>query len=95
LGLDSCEVSADFASELERELNAAKADLAQRTAERDEARRIACLSEARYMNFARGFYPRDDDEARARNIAVRSGWNCFDAPHTNATDVPVRNGGEP
>ena len=48
------------------------------TAERDEARRTACLSEARYMNFALGFYPRDDDEAKARNIAVRSGWDCFE-----------------
>jgi hypothetical protein len=37
LGLDSCEVSADFASELERELAAAKAEVAKSNAERDEA----------------------------------------------------------
>jgi len=61
--------------------------------QRDEARRTACLYEAKYMNFSLGFYPRDDAEAKGRSIAVRMRWNCFDAPHTNTPDVPVQDGG--
>jgi hypothetical protein len=85
-----------FARTLERELNAAKADLAQRTAERDEARREICEREARenwiVTESPEGVVintPAPEREARLR------GWNCFDTPHTNATDVPVRDGGEP
>ena len=70
-----------FARTLERELNAAKADLAQRTAERDEARRSACTFKARYMDSRIGFSPMTDDEANteARKIAARMRWDCFDA----------------
>jgi len=54
---------------------ALRADLAQRTAERDEARREACLSDAiiRYHD------PPDDMtiEFRARRIAAERGWDCF------------------
>jgi hypothetical protein len=82
-------VEVDFARELERELVAAKA-------ERDEARRDACVSEARYQE-ERAYpldIPRDEWIQRdARSIAAERGWDCFDAPHTNATDVPVQNGG--
>ena len=56
-------------------------ELAAAKAERDEARREVC--------FAYG------PMAEAMAAAKRRGWNCFDAPHTNANDVPVRNGGEP
>jgi hypothetical protein len=58
-------------------------DLAQRTAERDEARRQACRDE---LHVRMGIYT-------AKEFAVKRGWDCFDAPHTNATDVSVRNGG--
>jgi len=60
-------------------------ELAQRTAERDEARREACRDE---LHVRMGIYI-------AKEFAVKRGWNCFDAPHTNPTDVPVRDGGEP
>lgn len=73
LGLDSCEVSADFASELEREL-------AQRTAERDEARREACQLEVNW-----NFVCSQMNEKRFRKltldpnaVAVERGWDCFD-----------------
>jgi len=62
-------LSVHFARELERELNAAKAELAQRTAERDEARRYACRDEL-YVRV--GVYT-------AKELADRRGWNCFDA----------------
>ena len=102
-------VTADFARELERDLNSATADLVvmqarvaamqrcidERTAERDKARRTACTLKARYMDSRIGFSPMTDDEANteARKIAARMGWDCFDAPHANTTDVPVQNGG--
>jgi hypothetical protein len=77
------------------EITRLRAELAQRTAERDEARRDACMVKARYMNTRIGFCPMTDDEANteARKIAARMGWDCF-APHANTTDVPVQNGGE-
>ena len=46
---------------LERELNAAKAELAQRTAERDEARRIACSAYAEFK----------------RDLATERNWDCW------------------
>jgi isocitrate dehydrogenase kinase/phosphatase len=68
-------VTADFARELEREL-------AQRTAERDEARRDACVSEARYqeerncpLNIPLEHWIQGD----AKHIAAERGWDCFDA----------------
>jgi hypothetical protein len=69
-------------------------DLAQRTAERDEARRSACMVKARYLESIDGFPRPTDDEIgiKARAIARGMGWNCF-APHANTTDVPVQNGG--
>jgi len=59
----------------------AEQELAQRTAERDEARRSACTLQARYMNTRIGFCPMTDDHANteARKIAARMGWDCFDA----------------
>jgi hypothetical protein len=60
------------AEELER-------DLAQRTAERDEARRSACNFKALYMDSRIGFSPMTDDKANteARKIAARMRWDCF------------------
>ena len=64
-----------------------RADLAQRTAERDEARRMACVSEARLIDERNGLvdsdspYYANNDEIifAARHIAAERGWNCFDA----------------
>jgi hypothetical protein len=72
-----------------------RADLAQRTAERDEARRMACVSEARYQEERK--CPLDIHcehwiQEDAKRIAAERGWDCF-APHANTTDVPVQNGG--
>jgi hypothetical protein len=67
-------VFADFARELEREL-------AQRTAERDEARRDLCVSEAiDRLHEANPNAPISYGESRriAREIAVERGWDCFD-----------------
>jgi hypothetical protein len=86
-----------------QEIDRLRAELAQRTAEvaksnaeRDEARRDACVSEARYRE-ERDYpldIPREEWIQRdARSIAAERGWNCF-APHANTTDVPVQNGGE-
>jgi hypothetical protein len=65
-----------------------RADLAQRTAEvakanaeRDEARREACVSEARYRE-ERAYpldIPREEWIQRdARSIAAERGWDCFE-----------------
>lgn len=72
-----------------------RADLARAEADRDEARREACLYEARYYDERDGVGTPTERHIRAtaRRIAVVREWNCFDAPHTNATDVPVRDGG--
>jgi hypothetical protein len=56
-----------FARTLERELNAAKADLAQRTAERDDARTLFCMNHPLVVS--------GDNEAR--DVARRHGWDCF------------------
>jgi hypothetical protein len=69
-------VFVDAADELDR----LRADLSQRTAERDKARREACELLARSMK-------------GPMEIAADRGWDCF-APHANTTDVPVQNGGE-
>lgn len=61
------------------------AELEQRTAERDAARRMYCVEMSRQSSEPKKFTP----EWGARLF----GWDCF-APHANATDVPVQNGGE-
>jgi hypothetical protein len=64
-------VDADFARELERELNAAKAELAQRTAERDKTRRLYCIEMSRQSSDPKRFTP--------ERSAKERGWDCFDA----------------
>jgi hypothetical protein len=57
-----------FARTLER-------DLAQRTAERDEARREVCVSVAELL-----YHDQPDEMTsafRARKIAAERGWDCF------------------
>jgi hypothetical protein len=79
---------------LERELNAANADLAQRTAERDEARREYCVSQAIVLLHEanpNALISYGECRRIEREIAADRGWNCFDAPH--ATDGRVQNGG--
>ena len=94
-------VTVDVAIKLERELNAAKADLiaaqgyraaaeeiaARRgemvdalIAERDEARRSACMVKARYLESIDGFPRPTDDEIgiKARAIARGMRWDCFE-----------------
>jgi len=63
------------------EIEELRAELATAKAERDDARREVCT--------LRGGF----DVKRSRCVAKVRAWNCFDAPHTNATDVPVRDGG--
>jgi hypothetical protein len=48
-------------------------------AERDEARRSACMFKALYMDPRIGFSPMTDDEANteARKIAADRVWDCF------------------
>jgi hypothetical protein len=67
-------VTADFARELEREL-------AKATAERDEARRDLCVSEAiDRLHEANPNAPISYGESRriAREIAAEYGWDCFE-----------------
>jgi anti-sigma factor RsiW len=66
------------------ERDALAAELAALKAERDKERREACRSDAYAVH---GVYTPEE-------LAKGRGWNCFDAPHTNATDVPVQDGGE-
>ena len=62
-------------AELQQEITRLRADLAQRTAERDEARRIACDADAAYrMN---GWSDQQYHPSLARQIATERGWNCF------------------
>jgi hypothetical protein len=81
-------VEACVARTLERDLNAEKVErvalaveLAQRTAERDEARREICELRADLRV----------NPTFKRQVAAERGWDCFDAPH--ATDGRVQNGG--
>jgi hypothetical protein len=76
------------------EITRLRAELAQRTAERDEARRMCCVAlmgtgvwRQPRMNLPGGSWT-------PQLIAKEHGWDCFDAPHANTTDVPVQNGGE-
>ena len=66
------------------EITRLRAALAQRTAERDEARRLACVSEARYADErdnSDDLYCANEESIMrdARRIAIDRGWNCFDA----------------
>jgi hypothetical protein len=61
-------VFADFARELEREL-------AQRTVERDEARRWVCQILANPSLVTDLAIP---SEGSAKDFAVERGWDCFD-----------------
>ena len=73
------------------ELDRLRADLAQRTAEaakanaeRDEARRWVCVSEARYADErdnSDDLYCANEESIMrdARRIAIDRGWDCFDA----------------
>jgi hypothetical protein len=89
-----------------QEIDRLRADLAQRTAERDALKDAnACLAgDAVGLRIACAALKAERDEARreacellARSmkgpmeIAADRGWNCFDAPH--ATDGRVQNGG--
>jgi len=83
------ERAADEIDRLRAEVNdlfaavaALKAEVAQRTAERDEARRELCLLRAPSTQLS--------DIAA---YAIRRNWDCCDAPHANTTDVGVQNGG--
>jgi hypothetical protein len=90
-------LSVHFARELERELNAAKAEAALARVENERVRsdidrirveveqRTAERDEARRELCIEHLSP----EAEAR----RRDWNCFDAPHANASEVRVQNGG--
>jgi hypothetical protein len=60
-------VDADFARQLER-------DLAQRTAERDEARREYCKARYREERVDLRSTP-----TQPQVIAANRGWDCFDA----------------
>jgi hypothetical protein len=78
-----CACDADWTT---KEVYDLRADLAQRTAdvakakaERDEARRSACMVKARYLGSIDGFPRPTDDEIgiKARAIARGIGWDCF------------------
>jgi hypothetical protein len=72
LGLESGKVCSDFARELERELAAAKAEVAKANAERDAARRELC----RYKY--RSIMDECPDALTAPQIiAENRGWDCF------------------
>ena len=80
------------------ELESLRAELVQRTAERDEARREVCVSEARYADErdnSDDLYCASEESIMraARRISIERGWNCFGAPHANTPDVPVQDGG--
>jgi hypothetical protein len=58
----------------------AEADLAQRTAERDEARRDLCVSVAiDRLCETHALISYGESRRIAREIAAERGWNCFDA----------------
>jgi hypothetical protein len=64
------------------EIGDLRADLAQRTAERDEARRALCVSQAvDYLCETNPDEPISYGESRriASEFAAEHGWDCFDA----------------
>jgi hypothetical protein len=78
---DETSESGERCNEIADILSRLRADLAQRTAERDEARRSACAFKARYLESIDGFPLPTDDEIgiKTRAIARRMGWDCFHA----------------
>ncbi len=85
-------VASDYIGEIKN----LRADLAQRTAERDEARRDCCAFEGilRFNNaHPKGIISQEATLRLANEIAVERAWDCF-TTHTNTPDVPVQNGGE-
>ena len=64
----------------QRTLDGIDGVLSQRTAERDEARRSACMVKARYLESIDGFPRPTDDEIgiKARAIARGMRWDCFE-----------------
>jgi hypothetical protein len=74
-------VTADFGRELEQELAQRTAEVAKANAERDEARRDLCVSEAiDRLHEANPNAPISYGESRriAREIAAEYGWDCFE-----------------
>jgi hypothetical protein len=66
--------------EMQQEINRLRAELAQRTAERDEARRDACYFQAEYEHrCARPAYMSiaKDVTQDAMRFASLRGWDCF------------------
>jgi hypothetical protein len=61
------------------ELERLRAEVAKSNAERDEARRSACMVKARYLESIDGFPRPTDDEIgiKARAIARGMRWDCF------------------
>ena len=72
-------------AELRGENASLRAELSQRTAERDEARREVSNGVA-LRNWRLPF------DLTRRKYAAERGWDCFTA-HANTTDVPVQDGG--
>jgi ABC-type hemin transport system substrate-binding protein len=68
-------------ADAQHEIERLRAEVAQRTAERDDARTLFCMNHPLVVS--------GDNEAR--DVARRHGWDCFDATH--ATDGRVQNGG--
>ena len=77
-----CACDADWTT---KEVYDLRADLAQRTAERDEARREVCELLAQISQTT-------SRPTQPLNIANWRAWDCF-TTHTNTPDVPVQNGG--
>jgi hypothetical protein len=66
--------------ELQQEIDRLRAELAQRTAERDEARRALCVSQAvDYLCETNPHEPISYGETRriASEFAAEHGWDCF------------------
>jgi hypothetical protein len=59
------------------EIKRLRADLAQRTAERDEARRWYCRSTAQ-REYTIYLPSANEIDKTARSVAIRFGWDCFE-----------------
>ena len=71
---DETSESGERCNEIADILSRLRADLAQRTAERDEARRDLCNGVAR-----RNWPSSPHFDRMRRNYAAERGWDCFDA----------------
>jgi hypothetical protein len=81
LRFDFRDRDADEVEEMSQEITRLRAELAQRTAERDEARRDLCVSEAiERLQEANPNALISYSESRlvSREIAAERGWNCYD-----------------